>query len=54
MDFEEAFDIVRHRRSISKLYLYGVNSRIILWITEFLDKNNLELQSMANIFHSMT
>jgi len=38
MDFEKAFDKVPHRRLISKLYSYGINSRIILWITYFLDK----------------
>jgi len=38
MDFEKAFDKVPHRRLISKLHSYGVNSNIISWITEFLDK----------------
>ena len=38
MDFEKAFDKVPHRRLISKLHSYGVNSNIISWITNFLDK----------------
>ena len=36
MDFEKAFDKVPHRRLISKLHSYGVNSNIISWITDFL------------------
>jgi len=36
MDFEKAFDKDPHRRLISKLHSYGVNSNIISWITDFL------------------
>jgi len=38
MDFEKTLDKVPHIRLISKLYSYGINGRIILWITDFLDK----------------
>jgi len=37
MDFEKAFDKVPHRRLISKLHSYGINSKIISWITYFLE-----------------
>jgi len=36
MDFEKAFDKVPHRRLISKLYSYGINSKTISSITDFL------------------
>jgi len=48
MDFEKAFDKVPHRRLISKLHSYGINSRLISWITDFLDNRQLELQLMEN------
>jgi len=35
-DFEKAFDKVPHRRLISKLKSYGINSGIIKWIEAFL------------------
>ena len=37
IDFEKAFDKVPHRRLISKLYSYGISSKMISWITDFLD-----------------
>ena len=43
MDFEKAFDKVPHRRLISKLHSYGVNSNIISWITDFLDKRRFRV-----------
>jgi len=35
-DFEKAFDKVPHRRLISKLYAYGINDCLIIWIQAFL------------------
>ena len=43
MDFEKAFDKVPHRRLISKLHSYGIHSKIILWITDFLDKRQFRV-----------
>ena len=43
MDFEKAFDKVPHRRLISKLHSYGVNSKIISWITDFLGKRRFRV-----------
>ena len=53
MDFEKAIDKVPHRRLISKLHSYGIHSKIIRWITDFLEKSNLELLSMANFLHGI-
>ena len=35
-DFEKAFDKVAHRRLLSKLGAYGINSKILEWIKSFL------------------
>ena len=43
IDFEKAFDKVPHRRLISKLYSYGINRKIILWIADFLDKRQFRV-----------
>lgn len=43
MDFEKAFDKVPHRRLISKLLSYGINSNIIAWILDFLDKRQFRV-----------
>ena len=43
MDFEKAFDKVPHRQLISKLHSYGVNSKIISWTTDFLDKRQFRV-----------
>jgi len=43
MDFEKAFDKVPHRRLISKLQAYGIHSKILLWITDFLDKRQFRV-----------
>ena len=37
MDFETAFDNVPHRCLISTLHSYGIHSKIIRSITDFLD-----------------
>ena len=34
-DFEKAFDKVLHKHFISKLYSYGINEVVILWIQSF-------------------
>ena len=43
MDLEKAFDKVPHRRLISKLQAYGIRSKILLWITDFLDKRQFRV-----------
>ena len=43
MDFEKAFDKVPHRRLISKLQAYRIHSKILLWITDFLDKRQFRV-----------
>jgi len=43
MDFEKAFDKVPYRRLISKLLSYGINSNIIAWISDFLDKRQFRV-----------
>ena len=35
-DLEKAFDKVPHKRLISKLYSYKINSDVIMWIKSFL------------------
>src|ERR1043165_3100952 len=35
-DFEKAFDKVPHRRLLSKLASYGVNTQLLEWINTFL------------------
>ena len=43
-DFSKAFNTVPHRRLISKLHLYGIDGRILLWIQAFLsDRRQLVL-----------
>ena len=36
LDFSKAFDVVPHKRLMSKLRLYGVEGKISCWISEFL------------------
>jgi len=43
MDFEKAFDKVPHRRLISKIYSYQVNTNILLWIAGFLHKRQFRV-----------
>ena len=44
LDFSKAFDTEPHRRLISKLRLYGIDGRILLWIQAFLsDRRQLVL-----------
>jgi len=43
MDFEKAFDKVPHRHLISKLQAYRIHSKILLWITDFLDKRQFRV-----------
>jgi ribonuclease P/MRP protein subunit RPP40 len=35
-DFEKAFDKVPHKRLLSKLYAYGISTKIVCWIESFL------------------
>jgi len=43
MDFEKVFDKVPHGCLMSKLQAYGIHSKILLWITDFLDKRQLRV-----------
>ena len=43
MDFEKAFDKVPHRRLISELHSYGIHSKLIRWITDFLEKRQFRV-----------
>jgi len=43
-DFEKAFDKVPHKRLISKLYSYGINIDVVLWIEAFLANRKQRVQ----------
>ena len=43
-DFEKAFDKVPHKRLISKLYSYGINQHVVLWIGAFLINRKQQVQ----------
>jgi hypothetical protein len=43
-DFEKAFDKVPHRRLISKLYAYGVDTVLIMWIKAFLSSRSQQVR----------
>ena len=47
-DFEKAFDKVSHKRLIHKLYSYGINTDIILWIEAFLTNRKQRVQVNAH------
>jgi len=36
IDFSKAFDLVRHDRLLKKIAVSGVDSRVVVWIREFL------------------
>jgi len=42
-DFEKAFDKVPHKHLISKLYSYGMNQDVALWIEAFLINRKLRV-----------
>ena len=50
-DFEKAFDKVPHKRLISKLYSYGLNSSVINWIQNFLSGRQ-QVVKINNAFSS--
>ena len=41
LDFSKAFDTVPHAGLLGKLEHYGIDSKILLWITNFLNKRRL-------------
>ena len=43
-DFEKAFDKVPHRRLLSKLSSYGVNTQLLEWINAFLSNRSYVVQ----------
>jgi hypothetical protein len=49
-DFEKAFDKVPHSRLLSKLYSYGVDKELILWVKSFLSqrKQRVVVNGMAS------
>ena len=55
MDFEKAFDKLTHRCSVSKLHSYGINSKIIFWITDFLDNRQFRVtvNGIFSIWHAL-
>jgi len=44
MDFEKAFDTVPHKRLISKLSSYSVNSKLIKWVKAFLNDRHFRVR----------
>ena len=47
-DFEKAFDKVTHRRLISKLHVYKINSIITDWIVDFLNARKVRVRVNGN------
>jgi len=43
MVFEKAFDKVPHRRLMSKLQAYGIHSKVLFWIRDFLEKRQFRV-----------
>jgi len=43
MDFEMPSDKVPHKRLTSKLHSYGNHSKIMQWITDFLEKRQFRV-----------
>jgi len=44
MNFEKAFDTVPHKRLISKLLSYSVNSKLIKWVKSFLNDRHFRVR----------
>ena len=44
MNFEKAFDTVPHKRLISKLLSYSVNSKLIKWVKAFLNDRHFRVR----------
>uniref|UniRef100_A0A6G5ABN5 Putative tick transposon n=1 Tax=Rhipicephalus microplus TaxID=6941 RepID=A0A6G5ABN5_RHIMP len=36
LDFKDAFDTVPHRLLLEKMTMYGINSQVIAWVTDYL------------------
>ena len=53
-DFEKAFDKVPHRRLISKLISYGLNSTFINWIQDFLKSRKFRVIVVFSLWDTVT
>ena len=50
LDYRKAFDSVPHKRLIEKLKGYGLYSKVITWIENFLQKRQIESWSQRKFF----
>jgi len=50
VDYRKAFDSVPHKRLIEKLKGYGLYSKVITWIENFLQKRQIESWSQRKFF----
>ena len=43
LDYQEAFDLIPHKRLLKKLKWYGFNGKLLLWIENFLTDRQIRV-----------